>query len=136
MGCGSSVPDTPKSEVLSQLSHPAKATAVELFDPSNDNADVQESETPIETIEWEWKASGAKRDRSIEGDSEKFKEEEQRLQLIRSNNMNARAAGEPLEPIFELEDFEDADFQGTAVKVKPNMCVEPDEASSCATPRI
>ncbi len=121
--------------MLSQPS--AKATAVELFDPANEGADAQELETPTETvIEWEWKSSGAKRDRSIEGNSEKFQEEELRLQVIRTNNMNARAAAEPLEPIIELEDFEDGDFHGANVKAKPNTSVEADEASSCATPRI
>ena len=130
--------DKPKLEVLSQqLSKATAESAVESFDPSNDSADAQEVHTPTETaIEWEWKASGAKQDRSIEGDSEKFKQEELRVQLIRSNNLNARAAGETLEPIIELEDFEDCDFHGAPVKTKPNRSVEADEASSCATPRI
>ncbi len=134
MGCGSSVADRPKEEALSRQT--SKTTAVELFDPSNVIADAQELETPTDTvIEWEWKASGANRDRSIEGDSEKFKEEEKRLQQIRTKNMTARAAGEPLEPIIELEDFEDGEFH-SALKVKPAILVEADEASTCATPRI
>jgi hypothetical protein len=110
MGCGSSVADKRALEECSQ-----KSTAVELFDPSNNSSDAHESEILIATIiEWEWTASGSRRGPSIEGNSERFKEVESKLQQIRFNNMNTRAAGIPLEPIIELEDFEDRDFNRVA----------------------
>ena len=132
MGCGASVPEKRSLSVSS----PTKPTKVESFEESETGNNEDFLETPKESIiDWEWKASGIKRDACIEGNVQKFKEEEDRLQAIRINNMHARAAGEHLEPIIELEDFEDGDFHGPT-KVKVVASVEADEASSCATPRI
>jgi hypothetical protein len=104
MGCGTSREEREQATDV-------QANAVELFDPSNNIADAQVPGNTVETIiEWEWKASGSLRDLSIEGDSEKIKELELRLQKIRANNMIAKAAGKQLEPIIELEDFDDTDL--------------------------
>jgi hypothetical protein len=138
MGCGASTNVSDRARNISVSSSPIKHTNVESFCESEAESN-QVNEIPIDSpketpIDWEWKSSGIKKDRNIEGDSKKFKDEEERLQQIRANNMNARAAGEHLEPIIELEDFEEGDFQGPS-KVKGTTSVEADEASSCATPR-
>ena len=133
MGCGASVPVQHNVTVVS----PTKPTNVEAFNETTTDTSEEAFETPGETsIDWEWKASGTRLDRSLEGQSQKFKEEDVCRQLARSKS-NVRSAGEHLEPIIELEDFDDGEFSNhLKAKVAPAVCVEADEASSCATPRI
>ncbi len=140
MGCGASIPDEKSHRPASAVSSPVKQTNVEVFDEATVETSEDPVETPVETsIDWEWTSSGTKRDRATEGDFQKFKEDEEHTQfgsqIVRTKSANARAAPERMEPIIELEDFEDGDFNATT-KAKAAVCVEADEASSCATPRI